>query len=156
MILNNLRKKTEKNPLKKKNIIFFLWKLTNCSKKKFFTSTNIFRGTMSSVMKLIYIFCIPSLLLRLMFESFKQASMAIVSKDICRKKLVLFLEKDISPGWWDKEVDKITCKIVSELIKFSFEVKDTQKIYVKRTLFALDDRILLKKETKIFNIKKSW
>ena len=90
-----------------------------------------------------------------MFESFKQASMVIVSKDICRKKLVLFLEKDISPGWWDKEVDKITYKIVSELIKFSFEVKDTQKIYVKRTLFALDDRILLKKETKIFNIKKS-
>ena len=89
-----------------------------------------------------------------MFESFKQASMAIVCKDICREELVLFLEKGISAGWWDKEVHKITYKIVSELIEYSPEVKDTQENCVKRALFALDDRILLKKETKIFNIKK--
>ena len=92
-----------------------------------------------------------------MFESFKQASiMAIVCKDIWREELVLVLEKGISPGWWDKEVHKITYKIVSELIEFSSEVKDTQENCVKRALFALDDRILLKKETKIFNIKKKF
>ena len=66
----------------------------------------------------------------------------------------MLLEKGISPGWWDKEVHKITYKIVSELIEFSSEVKDTQENCVKRALFALDDRILLKKETKVFNIKK--
>ena len=96
----------------------------------------------------------PSLLPRLMFESFKQATMVIVCKDICREELVSLLEKGISLGWWDKEVHKITYKIVSELTEFSSEVKDTQENCVKRALFALDDRILLKKETKIFNIKK--
>ena len=90
-----------------------------------------------------------------MFESFKQASiMAIVCKDMCREELVLVLEKGPSPGWWDKEVHEITYKIVSELIEFSSEVKDTQESCVKRDFFALGDRILLKKETKIFNIKK--
>ena len=52
------------------------------------------------------------------------------------------------------EVHRITYKNVSELIEYSSEVKDTQENCVKRALFALDDRILLKKETKIFNIKK--
>ena len=68
--------------------------------------------------------------------------------------MVLLIEKGISPGWWDKEVHKITYKIVSEIIEFSSEVKDTQEHCVKRALFALDDSQLLKKETKIFNIKK--
>ena len=90
-----------------------------------------------------------------MFQSFKQATMAIVCKDICKEELVLLLEKGISPGWWDKEVHKITYKIVSELIELSYEVKDTQENCVERALFALDDRIFLKKETKVFNIKKS-
>ena len=90
-----------------------------------------------------------------MFESFKQASiMAIVCKDIWREELALVLEKGISLGWWDKEVQKITYKIVSELIEFSSEIKETKENCVKRALFALDDRILLKKETKIFNTKK--
>ena len=66
----------------------------------------------------------------------------------------MLLEKGISPGWWDKEAHKVTYKIVSELVEFSSEVKDTQENCVKRALFALDDRILLKKETKIFNIKE--
>ena len=96
----------------------------------------------------------PSLLPRLMLESFKQATMATVCKDICREELVLLLEKGISPRWWDKEVHKITYKIVSDLIEFSSEVRDTQENCVKRALFSLDDRILLKKETKIFNIEK--
>ena len=82
--------------------------------------------------------------------------MAIVCKDICREELVLLLEKVISPGWWDKEVHKTTYKIVSELIEFSSEVKDTQENCVKRALFALDEKILLKKETKIFSIKEKW
>ena len=69
--------------------------------------------------------------------------------------MVLLLEKGVSPEWWDKEVHKITYKIVSELIEFSSEVKGTQKNCFKRAIFALDDRILLKKETKIFSIKKS-
>ena len=73
---------------------------------------------------------------------------------ICREELVLLLEKGFSPGWWDKKVHKITYKIVSELTEFPSEVKDTQENCAKRALFALDDRILLKKETKIFNIKK--
>ena len=90
-----------------------------------------------------------------MFESFKQATMAIVCRDICREELVLLLEKGISPGWWDTEVHKITYKIVSELIEFSSEAKDTQENCVKRALFALDDRILLKKETKYSVLKKS-
>ena len=68
--------------------------------------------------------------------------------------MVLLLEKGFSLGWWDKEVHKITYKTVSELIEFSSEVKDTQENCVTRALFALDDRILLKKETKIFNKKK--
>ena len=60
-----------------------------------------------------------------MFESFKQATMAIICKDICREELVLLREKGISPGWCDKEIHKITYKIVSEPIEFSSEVKDT-------------------------------
>ena len=68
--------------------------------------------------------------------------------------MVLLLEKGISPGWWDMEVHRITYKNVSELIEYLSEVKDTQKNCVKRALFALDERILLKKETKIFNIKE--
>ena len=43
-------------------------------------------------------------LARLMFASFKQASMAIACKNIFREELVLFFEKGVSPGWWDKEV----------------------------------------------------
>ena len=82
--------------------------------------------------------------------------MAIVYKDICMEELVLLLEKGISLRWWYKEVYKITYKSVSELTEFSSEVKDTQESCFKRAFFALDDRILLKKETKIFNIKKSW
>ena len=70
-------------------------------------------------------------LLRLMFESFKQATMAIVCKDICKEELVLLLEKGISPGWWDKDIHKITYNIVSELIEFSSEVKDTLEIVLK-------------------------
>ena len=77
-----------------------------------------------------------------------------IVKDICREELFLLLEKGVSQGWWDKEVYKITYKIVSEFIEFLSEVEDTQENCVKRVLFALDDRILLKKETKIFNIKK--
>ena len=80
--------------------------------------------------------------------------MPIVCQDICREKLVLLLENGISPGWWDKEVHKLTYKIALELIEFSSEIKDTHENCLKRALFALDDRILLKKETKIFNIKK--
>ena len=68
--------------------------------------------------------------------------------------MVLLLEKGISPGWWDMKVHRITYKNVSELVEYLSEVKDTQKNCVKRALFALDERILLKKETKIFNIKE--
>ena len=68
--------------------------------------------------------------------------------------MILLLEKGVSPGRWDKKVHKITYKIVSELTDFSSKVKDTRENYLKRALFALDDRILLKKETKIFNIKR--
>ena len=89
-------------------------------------------------------------LARLMFEIFKEASIAIACKDICREELVLLLEKGVSLGWWDKEIHKINYKIVSELIEFSTDVKGTKKNCVKRALFALDDRISLKKETKIF------
>ena len=71
-----------------------------------------------------------------------------------REEFVLLLEKSVSPGWWAKVVHKITDKIASELLEILSKVKDTQENCVKRTLFALDDRILLKKETKIFNIKK--
>ena len=66
-------------------------------------------------------------------------------KDICREGLVLLLEKGISPGRWDKEFHEITYKIVSELIEYSPDVKDTLENCVKRALCALDDRILLKK-----------
>ena len=89
-----------------------------------------------------------------MFESFKQVSMVIVCKGICREKLVLLLEKGVSLGWWDKEVHKITYKIVSELTEFSFEVKDTQENRVKRALFALDDRILLNNKKQKYSILK--
>ena len=88
-----------------------------------------------------------------MFETFSQASMAIVCKGICREELVLLLEKGISLGWWDKEVHKITYKVVSQLTEFSSEVKDTQAKCVKRASFVLDDRILLNKK-KIYSILK--
>ena len=70
-----------------------------------------------------------------MFKTFKQASMAILCKDISREESVLLLEKGISPGWWDKKVHKMTYKIVSELIEYSSEVKYTQESCVKRALF---------------------
>ena len=37
---------------------------------------------------------------------------------------------------------------------FSTEVEDTQENYVRRALFGLDDNIVLRAETKIFDIKK--
>ena len=91
-------------------------------------------------------------LARLMFASFKQASRAIACRNIFREELVLFFVKGVSPGWWDKEVLKITYKIVSGFIEFSFEVKDTQENCVNRALFALNDRILLKKPQKFYSI----
>ena len=102
----------------------------------------------------LHIFRVPSLLPRLMFESFKQATMAIVCKDICREELVSLLEKGISPGWWDKEIHKITYNIVSELIEFSSEVKDTQEIVLKELYLLYIIGYCWKKKTKIFNIKK--
>ena len=66
-----------------------------------------------------------------MFESFKQANMAIVCKDICREELVLLLEKGISPGCWDKEVYKVTYKIVSELIEFHLRLEIPRKTVAK-------------------------
>ena len=87
-----------------------------------------------------------------MFESFEQASMAIVCKDISREELVLLLDKSVSLGWWNKNAHKITYKIVSELIESSSEVDHTQENCVKRALFALDGMILWEKQTKTFNI----
>ena len=46
------------------------------------------------------------------------------------------------------KVHRITYKNVSELVEYLSEVKDTQKNCVKRALFALDERILLKKRNK--------
>ena len=71
-----------------------------------------------------------------------------------RKKLILLLEKRTAPEWWDKEVHKISFKIVSELIMFSSDVEDTQENCVRRALFDLDNNIVLRAETKIFNIQK--
>ena len=70
-------------------------------------------------------------LTRIMFESLKQASMAIVCKYICIEELVLLLENGVSPGWWDKNVQKRAYKIVSELIEFLSEVKVPRKIVLK-------------------------
>ena len=89
-----------------------------------------------------------------MFESFKQASMAIVCKDICREELVLLLEKGVSLGWWDKKVHKITYKIVSELIECSSEVKDTQENCVKRAYLLWMTRYCWKKKQKYSILKK--
>ena len=83
-----------------------------------------------------------------MLESFNKASMVIECKDTCREELVLLLEKGVSPRWWDKEVHKMTYKTVSELTEFSSEVTDTQENCVKRALFALNDKISLKKRNK--------
>ena len=62
--------------------------------------------------------------------------MASASKNYSKEELILLLEKGTVPGWWDKEVDKISFKIVSELIMFSSEVEDTQKSCVRRALFG--------------------
>ena len=69
---------------------------------------------------------------------------------VCNYGIVLLT----APGWWDKEVHKISFKIVSELIVFSSEVEDTQKNYVRRALFGLDDKIMLSEKTKIFDLRK--
>ena len=79
--------------------------------------------------------------------------MASASKNFSKEDIILLLE-ETAPGWWDKEVHKISFKIVSELIMFSSEVEDTQENCVRRALFGLDDNIVLRAETKIFNIKK--
>ena len=80
--------------------------------------------------------------------------MANVTKNFSKEELILLLEKGTATGCWDKEVHKISLKIVSELIMFSSEVEDTQENCVRRALFGLDDNIVLRAETKIFNIKK--
>ena len=80
--------------------------------------------------------------------------MASASNNFSKEELILLLEKGTAPGWWDKEVHKISFKIVSELIMFSSDVKDTQENCVRRALFGLDDNIVLRAETKIFNVKK--
>ena len=80
--------------------------------------------------------------------------MPSASKNFSKEELIFLLEKGSAPGWWDKEVHKISFKIVSELIMFSSEVEDTQENCVRRALFGLDDNIVLRAETKIFNIKK--
>ena len=80
--------------------------------------------------------------------------MANATKNFSKEELILLLEKGTATGWWDKEVHKISFKIVSELIMFSSEVEDTQENCVRRALFGLDDNIVLRAETKIFNIKK--
>ena len=53
--------------------------------------------------------------------------MASASKNFSKEDIILLLEKETAPGWWDKEVHKISFKIVSELIMFSSEVEDTQE-----------------------------
>ena len=79
--------------------------------------------------------------------------MASTSKNFSMEELILLLEKGTAPGWWDEEVHKISFKIASEIM-FSSEVEDTQENCVRRALFGLDDNIVLRAETKIFNIKK--
>ena len=71
-------------------------------------------------------FAHPHCSLVFMFESFKQANMAIVCKEICSEEFVLLLEKGIYSEWWDKEVQKTTYKTVLGLIECSSEVKYTQ------------------------------
>ena len=80
--------------------------------------------------------------------------MANATKNFNKEELILLLEKGTATGWWDKEIHKISFKIVSELIMFSSEVEDTQENCVRRALFGLDDNIVLRAETKIFSIKK--
>ena len=77
-----------------------------------------------------------------------------MTKNFSKEELILLLEKGTAPGWLDKEVHQISFKVVSELIMFSSEVKDTQANCVRRALFGLDDNIVLRAETKIFNIRK--
>ena len=80
--------------------------------------------------------------------------MASASKNFSKERLILLLEKGTDPRWWDKEVHKISFKIVSELITVFSEVEDIQENCVRRALFGLDDNIVLRAEPKIFNIKK--
>ena len=48
--------------------------------------------------------------------------MESASKNFSKEELNLLLEKGTAPGWWDKEVHKISFKIVSELIMFSSKI----------------------------------
>ena len=80
--------------------------------------------------------------------------MASASKNFSKEELISLLEMGTAPEWWDTEVHKISFKTVSELIMFPSEVEDTQEKYVRRASFGLDDNIVLRAETKIFNIKK--
>ena len=48
--------------------------------------------------------------------------MESASKNFSKEELILLLEKGTAPGWWDKEVHKISFKIVSELIMFSSKI----------------------------------
>ena len=69
------------------------------------------------------------------------------------EELILLLERGTAPGWWDKEVHKISFKIVSELIMFSSEVEDTQKNCVRRALFGLDNNIVLRAEANVRSVR---
>ena len=48
--------------------------------------------------------------------------MESASKNFSKEELNLLLEKGTAPGWWNKEVHKISFKIVSELIMFSSKI----------------------------------
>ena len=89
------------------------------------TQNNFVRQLHGATENFIF-FVHPHCSLVFMFESFKQANMAIVCKEICSEEFVLLLEKGIYPEWWDRKVHKTTYKIVLGLIDYSSEVKYTQ------------------------------
>ena len=90
----------------------------------------------------------------MLFLRKKDLIIASASENFIKEELILLLEKGTASGWCDKEVHKISFKIVSELIMFSSEVEDIQKNCVRRALFGLDNNIVLRAEAKIFNINK--
>ena len=68
-----------------------------------------------------------------------------------KKDFILLLEKRIVPGWWDREAQKITYFIISQLFEYSFEVVGKEEDTVTNPLLSLDYQIFQEEETKLVN-----
>lgn len=70
-----------------------------------------------------------------------------------KKDFILLLEKRIVPAWWDREAQKVTSFIISQLFEYSFEVVGKEQDTLTNPLLSLDYQIFQEEETKLVNEK---